>query len=256
MEIQEGTAQTPSAPLQAGHARFWQRPSHISHRDSLGLRSPDSAQAGSGLGPRSWRRWGGPRFLPSPPSPAGPSGSQLGPGARRREAGSVGPAAVTKRPRAAGRPASGPRPASLTWAEPAGGTPSPPPPGTLLTASLRGGSRFSPENKTPHRGPGAGNSRQLPSRTPLGPGKLCGSWKRDLVDVGGGGSRQTESAQGLATSQPPGLRTQPASPGCLPLSSRPNALPGAPLYQRGSRAPEPAPPARRTHLPAAAAAGR
>lgn len=40
MGIQEGAAPTPSAPLQAGHARFWQRPSHISHRDSPGLRSP------------------------------------------------------------------------------------------------------------------------------------------------------------------------------------------------------------------------
>lgn len=40
MEIQEGAKPTPSAPLQAGHARFWQRPSHISHHDSLGLPAP------------------------------------------------------------------------------------------------------------------------------------------------------------------------------------------------------------------------
>lgn len=59
MEIQEGAEQTRSAPLQAGHARFWQRPSHVSHRDSLGLSAPwirPWLGVGSGLGPRSRRR--------------------------------------------------------------------------------------------------------------------------------------------------------------------------------------------------------
>lgn len=96
MEIQEGAEPTPSAPLQAGHARFWQRPSHMSHRDSLGLSAPRSDPG------REWAQgWG--RELEEmgrtltllsllPPSPAGPSGSQPGPGTWRREAGSVGPA--------------------------------------------------------------------------------------------------------------------------------------------------------------------
>lgn len=102
MGIQEGAAQVPSAPLQAGHARSWQRPSHISHRDSLGLGSPDSAPAGSGLGPRSWRRWGGPDSPFSRPrhrAGRGPAWPRSGAKGSR----GAGPAEVTKLPRAAGR---------------------------------------------------------------------------------------------------------------------------------------------------------
>lgn len=67
MEIQEGAAPIPSAPLQAGHARFWQRPSHISHRDSLGLSAPQIRPwqgVGSGLGPQELEEIGWPLTLP------------------------------------------------------------------------------------------------------------------------------------------------------------------------------------------------
>lgn len=97
MEIQEGAERTPSVPLQDGHARFWQRPSHISHRDSLGLCAPQIRPGrGRDRGLRAWAQeleeMGRPLILPFfRPHQQGHQGSQLGPGTWR-EAGSVWPA--------------------------------------------------------------------------------------------------------------------------------------------------------------------
>lgn len=95
MEIQEDAEQTPSAPWQAGHARFWQRPSHISHRDSLGPSAPRIQLwhgMSSGLSPEAREDGAAPNSSLPPPSPTGPSGvpallGNLQEGSQERRAG-------------------------------------------------------------------------------------------------------------------------------------------------------------------------
>lgn len=197
MEIQETAEQSPSAPWQAGQARFWQRPSLISHHYSLGPSAPGIRpwhRVGSRLGPSWRRRRGTPQSnLPSPAGPSGvpalPRNFQGGSRARRAVIGNKAPRQA--RPRS-GRSGSGPRPVPLTWA---------PRPGTLpgCLHPLTGGEGTVPQRGAPQQGSGAGDSGQRSS-------KLSGP-------AGGraGGENSRPSAPRAGASPTPGPRT-PSEP--------------------------------------------
>lgn len=187
MEIQEGAEQTPSAPLQAGHARFWQRPSHISHRDSLGLSAPQIRPGwewAQGSGPGTGGDGAAPNSPLLPPAPAGPSGVPVWPGnleegSRERLAGVGNKAPRSARRRSVPHPAPG----------------RPPSPRLRLLGELRLPRRQPPHRAPPsrresfpsrketrHRGPGAGNSRQFPSKLSAQTGKTL--WRLETCPHG------------------------------------------------------------------------
>ena len=100
--------------MQAGHARFWQRPSHISHRDSPGLSAPRS-DSGREWAQGSGQRAGDGTAPHSSPSsalaigavrdPAWPRNLEEGSRERRAGVGNKAPCA----PRTAGRSRIRPR---------------------------------------------------------------------------------------------------------------------------------------------------
>ena len=121
--------------FRSGHARFWQRPSLISHHYSLGPSAP-GIRPWHRVGSRpSWRRRLG-TSQSNLPSPAGPSGVPALPrnlqgGTRARRAGIGNKAPRQARPMSA-RTGSGARPIPLIWA---------PRPGAFLGVRVRTFSR-------------------------------------------------------------------------------------------------------------------
>lgn len=208
MEIQETAEQSPSAPWQAGQARFWQRPSLISHHYSLGPSAPGIRpwhRVGSRLGPSWRRRRGTPQSnLPSPAGPSGvpalPRNFQGGSRARRAVIGNKAPRQA--RPRS-GRSGSGPRPVPLTWA---------PRPGTLpgCLHPLTGGEGTVPQRGAPQQGSGAGDSGQRSSKLSGPAGGRAGRTRAPAHRARG---RRQPRVPELPASLSTGPIAQPTSPG-------------------------------------------